>query len=103
MRDHCQLPDEACFGYTGPDWLLLLLEQCWDTERDLTKLLLWKTWSIHNNITHQAGPTSIPEALHALCSMQATLTGILEEGEGTGGKGKARPVRGLARRSIFDR
>lgn len=38
MREHWQLLDE-----TWPDWLLLLLEQCSDTEQDLTKLLLWKT------------------------------------------------------------
>jgi hypothetical protein len=38
MREHWQLLDE-----TWPDWLLLLLEQCSDTEQDVTKLLLWKT------------------------------------------------------------
>ncbi|KAG2622145.1 hypothetical protein PVAP13_3NG281941 [Panicum virgatum] len=77
------------FRYTGPDWLLLLLDQCSDVERDLTKLLLWKAWSVHNNITHQAGPTSISEAEHALLSMQATLAEILLGGEGVKGKGKA--------------
>jgi len=43
MREHWQLPDEKQFEFIGPDWLLLLLEQCLDSERDLTKLLLWKT------------------------------------------------------------
>jgi len=64
MREHWRLPDEEKFRYTGPDWLLLLLDQCSATERDLTKLLLWKTWSVHNNITHQSGPISISEAVH---------------------------------------
>ena len=41
MREHWKLPEEEKFRYTGPDWLLLLLDQCSATERDLTKLLLW--------------------------------------------------------------
>ena len=52
MRDHWHFPDETQFRYTGPDWVLLLLDQCSETERDLVKLILWKIWSRHNNITH---------------------------------------------------
>jgi len=88
MREHWRLPDEEKFRYTGPDWLLLLLDQCSATERDLTKLLLWKTWSVHNNSTHQSGPISISEAVHGLCSMQATLSDILLEQASAVGKGK---------------
>lgn len=44
---------------------------------------------MRNNITHQKGPTSIPEAVHALCSMQATLAGILTGKDRPNGKGKA--------------
>ena len=87
MREHWRLPDEEQFRYTGPDWLLLLLDQCSATERDLTKLLLWKTWSVHNNSTHQSGPISISEAVHGLCSMQATLSDILLEQASAVGKG----------------
>lgn len=28
MREHLNLPDEEHFTYTGPDWLLLLLDSC---------------------------------------------------------------------------
>ncbi|RLN15823.1 hypothetical protein C2845_PM02G17800 [Panicum miliaceum] len=87
MREHWRLPEEQ-FQYTGPDWLLLLLDRCSAAERDLTKLLLWKTWSVDNNITHQSGPMSIPEAVHALCAMQATLADILSGDAPVAGKGK---------------
>jgi hypothetical protein len=89
MRDHWQLPAESQFRYTGPDWILLLLDQCSDSLRDQVKLLLWKTWAVHNNITHQAGPTSISEAVHALCAMQSTFSEELPAGDKVGGKGKA--------------
>ena len=89
MRVHWQLPEEEKFRYTGPDWLLVLLDQCSATERDLLKLLLWKTWNTHNNITHQTGPMSIPEAVHSLCAMQATLSDIaIGEGPERDSKGK---------------
>jgi len=89
MRVHWQLPEEEKFRYTGPDWLLVLLDQCSATERDLLNLLLWKTWNTHNNITHQTGPMSIPEAVHSLCAMQATLSDIaIGEGPERDSKGK---------------
>ncbi|RLN18742.1 hypothetical protein C2845_PM02G38380 [Panicum miliaceum] len=40
MRDCWHLPEEVKFRYTGPDWLLMLLDQCTEEERNLTKLLL---------------------------------------------------------------
>jgi hypothetical protein len=89
MRDHWQLPAESQFKYTGPDWTLLLLDQCSDSVRDQVKQLLWKTWAVRNNITHQAGPTSISEAVHALCAMQSTFFEELPAGDKVGGKGKA--------------
>lgn len=33
MRKYGLLPDEAQFSFTGPDWLLLLLENCSSKER----------------------------------------------------------------------
>ena len=40
MQDCWHLPKKVKFSYRGPDWLLLLLDQCTKEERDLTKLLL---------------------------------------------------------------
>jgi hypothetical protein len=88
MRDRWQLPEEAKFRYTGSDWLLLLLDQCTAEERDLTKLLLWKTWAIHSNITHQSGPTGISEAVHAPCALQTSLSEVCTSETNGSGKGK---------------
>ena len=92
MREHWPLPDEEQFRYTGPDWLLLLLDGCSEEVRDLVKLLLWKTWSVHNNITHQAGSTSIPEEVFSLISMQSTLTDISISNGKCSAKGKCPSV-----------
>jgi hypothetical protein len=88
MRDCWHLPEEVKFRYAGPVSLLVLLDQCTEEERDLTKLLLWKTWSIHNNITHQSDPTGIPEATHALYALHASFTEIRVSDTQVSGKGK---------------
>ena len=71
--------------------MLLLLDQCTEDERDLVKLILWKTWSRHNNITHQEGPISISEGVHALCSMQPTLLALGTEEIDRKGKASSSP------------
>lgn len=40
MRKHLDVPEERLFSYTGPDWLLLLLDACTKEQRVATKLLL---------------------------------------------------------------
>jgi len=49
-------------------------------QRDLTKLLLWRAWSVHNNITHQAGPTSITDSEHFLLALVKSLQGVSDNG-----------------------
>lgn len=54
MAQHWQLSDDEQFRYTSKDWLLLLLERCPMDQRCLI-LLLWRTWYVHNSITHNTG------------------------------------------------
>jgi hypothetical protein len=68
MRHRRNLPNENMFC-----WLLLLLDRCTKEQRDLTKLLLWRAWSVHNNITHQADPTSITDSEHFLLALVKSL------------------------------
>ncbi|WVZ52919.1 LOW QUALITY PROTEIN: hypothetical protein U9M48_003918 [Paspalum notatum var. saurae] len=63
MRDHWSLPPEKAWRYTGPDWLLVLLDTCNKVQRDLVKLLLWQAWNWHNNITHATKHTSLYDSV----------------------------------------
>ncbi|KAF8697530.1 hypothetical protein HU200_035862 [Digitaria exilis] len=84
MRQHWPLPDKSKFAYTGRDWLQLLLECSPAPQRDLIKLVLWRAWTMHNNITHQSGPTGILDSVHFLLSMQSTLSEVHQgDTEGT--------------------
>jgi ribonuclease HI len=73
MHEHWTLPDENFFGYSGDDWLLLLLQYMSAEQHDLVRLLFWRAWSVRNNIVHNSGPSSIQSSVHVLLSYWATL------------------------------
>jgi hypothetical protein len=52
---HWSLPDERKFDYTGPDWLLHLLDTTEPEERNNIMLMLWRAWHHRNNIMHGKG------------------------------------------------
>ncbi|KAG2657216.1 hypothetical protein PVAP13_1KG187831 [Panicum virgatum] len=59
MREHWELPAEHRFAPSGPDWLLVLLDGCTSEQKENTLLMLWRAWLMHNNITHESGPTGL--------------------------------------------
>lgn len=81
MRQHWVLLDEEQFRYAGPDWLLLMiLDECSPVQRDMVKLVLWHTWTTHNNITHQSGSCDIHDGVQTLLSMASMLHEINSPG-----------------------
>lgn len=72
----------------------MLLERCSPPQRDLVKLLLWRAWTTHNNITHQSGQTGILDGVQALLSLCSCLDQIdagYDEGF-SNGKAACHPV-----------
>ncbi len=53
------LPDIRSIRNTGPEWLLGVLEPLSETVRMVLLMTLWRTWHVHNEITHdkEAPPT----------------------------------------------
>lgn len=56
MRAHWLLPSEAELSFTGPDWLLVLLNQCSPEVIDNFLMIMWRAWSVRNGIL-RAGQT----------------------------------------------
>lgn len=54
MRDQWALPKEEELVWTGPDWLLLLLDRYDGQTRMNFLMLLWRCWSVRNSVL-QAG------------------------------------------------
>jgi len=78
MRQHWTLPGVEKLKYTRKDWLLLLLDSSPKEQRDLILLLMWRSWNVHNNITHAAGPTAVSDVVGFLLNMQENLSSSRE-------------------------
>jgi len=88
MRQFWDLPGEEQCCFTGGDWLLILLDNCTDEQRCTLLLLLWRTWYVHNNIVHGAGPTSVGESVGFLLSFWDSLNTYIAPPYGDNAKGK---------------
>jgi hypothetical protein len=79
MRVHWDLPEEDWFKYTGPDWLLILLDRCTSNQRDLLKMVLWRAWTVHNNISHQSGSPLLSDSVYFLLNLWDSCSQVKEE------------------------
>jgi hypothetical protein len=95
MQEHWSLPGERQFKYTGPDWLLLLLNSVGSETRAKVLLLLWRVWHIRNDITHGNGTASVVGSVEFLKHYAVSL-GFGEQGtpERVFEKGKEKVVEG---------
>uniref|UniRef100_A0ACD5W8Q4 Uncharacterized protein n=1 Tax=Avena sativa TaxID=4498 RepID=A0ACD5W8Q4_AVESA len=59
MRKCWDIPDENMFRFSGPDWLLILLDGIDNERRGLVLLLLWRCWHMRNDAIHDKGKCTI--------------------------------------------
>jgi hypothetical protein len=59
MRKIWDIPNENSFKFTGPDWLLILLDGINNEKRGLVLMLLWRCWHLRNDAVHEKGECSI--------------------------------------------
>ncbi|TVU13039.1 hypothetical protein EJB05_46713, partial [Eragrostis curvula] len=52
---------------------------CTVEQRDLVKLLLWRAWTVHNNIAYQSGPYSIQGSVIFLLNLRESLFNIRQQ------------------------
>jgi hypothetical protein len=55
MRRHWTLPAEELLHYTGPAWLLLLLQELNEDQRAKIMMVFWRAWHLRNDIIHGKG------------------------------------------------
>lgn len=56
MREHWNLPTEEDLCYTGPQWLLILMNKYSKEVLANLFMLLWRVWSVRNSVL-RAGQT----------------------------------------------
>jgi hypothetical protein len=55
MRRHWTLPTKELLHYTGPAWLLLLLQELNEDQRAKIMMVFWRAWHLRNDIIHGKG------------------------------------------------
>jgi hypothetical protein len=98
------LQEEKQFQFTGPDWLLLLLNLVDANGKAKILLLLWCAWHLRNDVIHASGRASIAGSIMSLTSYSESLNIASQMAPvSLNGKGKkkvmegSRPIRRGAR------
>ena len=59
MREHWALPAEVDLVFTGPDWLLVLMSRLTAEVNANLLMLLWRVWSVRNNVLRTGQKVSV--------------------------------------------
>jgi hypothetical protein len=73
MGDKWLLPGKEKFRYTGPNWLLLLLNRVNEETGAPILLLFWRSWHLQNNIVHGDGSCTITGSANFLLHYSESL------------------------------
>lgn len=80
LREHWLLPQ---FAYTGPDWLMMLLNSVSKEVGAQILFILWRAWHLRNDIIHGKGTCSIVGSAQFLISyMNSMISQSPEPGTG---------------------
>ena len=52
MRKVWLLPQDQLLINSGKGWLLNVLRNCTNTQRDCIIMLIWRIWQLYNDLTH---------------------------------------------------
>ncbi|KAI5011164.1 hypothetical protein ZWY2020_013301 [Hordeum vulgare] len=88
MEKAWSMPKLENVRHTGPEWLLHLLHQCQPDERLPVLMTLWRSWHVHNEITHGKKAPLVEASTHFLCSYIDTLRCIKQHPSADIVKGK---------------
>jgi hypothetical protein len=73
MRKVWSLPEERRLDYTGPDWLLHLVNPVDDEERAKALLQFWRAWHLRNDYMHGQGKATVEGSVDFLKSYVISL------------------------------
>lgn len=73
------LPSKVDIVYTGPDWLLLLLEKYDDLTHVTLLLVLWRCWSVRNGVLMAGEKISIAGSVSFLTGYISSLLQIRQQ------------------------
>ena len=91
MRKLWDLPSDDILTFSGPEWLLLLIDRVNMEEAAQLLLILWRSWFVRNELTHGGRWIPIESSVSFLASYWESLSSI-KHGRPDDPKGK-KPVK----------
>lgn len=88
MRDHWSLPKDEEMRYTGPEWFLLIVDRCSAQVTANLLMLMWRAWSVRNDVLHGRERISIDGSVVFLTRYMNSLTHVRQQDTVTDTKGK---------------
>jgi len=88
MRECWDLPSEDELSFSGPEWLLQLIDRNNTGEAARLLLILWRAWYVRNELTHGGRWIPTEGSVNFLSGYWATLSSI-KQGGAKDLKGKA--------------
>ncbi|KAF8694211.1 hypothetical protein HU200_038341 [Digitaria exilis] len=91
MRAHWPLPVEEELVFSGPDWLLLLLDR-YDSQTCANFLMLiWRCWSVRNGVTKAGKALSVEGSVIFLTRYMQSLLSVRQQEAAMDERGKQKP------------
>lgn len=88
LRSQMVLPDEADLIYTGPDWLLLVLDRYDNDTISNFLMLIWRCWSVRNSVLQAGEQISIAGSVTFLTRYMQALFQIRQQPQAEDIRGK---------------
>jgi hypothetical protein len=73
MRKYWNISKEEWFAKTGPDWLLVLLNNLNKNVRAQVMLILWRAWFLREDIVHGKGKATVKDSVFFLKNYNQNL------------------------------
>ena len=80
MRECWDLPSEDELSFSGPEWLLQLIDRNNAGEAARLLLILWRAWYVRNELTHGGRWIPTEGSVNFLFGYWATLSSIKQGG-----------------------
>jgi hypothetical protein len=78
MREVWDLPPEEGQHFAGPEWFLVLLDTYRKEDVGRLATILWRAWSVSNEVTRAGEPLSIDDSVYYLKKLEQELNPSIE-------------------------
>jgi len=66
MSESWRIPEDDDLNFSGPEWLLILLDKYTEVEVANLLMVMWRSWFVRNRITRSGKQVSVDDSVQFL-------------------------------------